>query len=49
MRAHDGGICHDVIIVGIGRQCLESALPDATLAPAGVASIDGRKIPKSLW
>lgn len=35
-RTHDGRIDHGVFIVGIGRQGLQHALPDAALAPARV-------------
>ncbi len=48
MRTHDGRVDHGVFIVGIGRQRLENALPDAALAPAGMPGMDHTEIPKTL-
>lgn len=47
MRTHYGRIDHGVFIVGIGRQRLENALPDAVLAPPGVPRMDHAKIPET--
>jgi hypothetical protein len=49
MRTHDGRIDHRVFIVGVSRQRLEYPLPDATLAPAGVAGMDNAEIAETFW
>ena len=39
MGAHDGAVDHRVFVVGIGRELLEDALPDAGFGPAGEAPV----------
>jgi hypothetical protein len=49
MGAHDGAVDHRILVVGIGREMLKDALPDARFGPAAEAAMHRHAIAKALW
>ena len=48
MRAHDGGIDHHVLVVGITRESVENTLKNSAFRPSIEALIDDLPIAKAL-
>ena len=48
MRAHDGGIDHRLLVIGVVSQMLEKLLPNAALGPPGKPGMNLYGVAKSL-